>query len=99
MPHKVFIDGRAGTTGLALEERLRSRADITLLSLPDDLRRDPAARAQERLRVPAAEDRLEFFDDVHIPYPLLSVLSINLNTTRLDAAISSTPFAFIMGLS
>ncbi len=43
---KVFIDGKSGTTGLRLAERLALRDDLELLSLPDGLRRDPSARAE-----------------------------------------------------
>lgn len=43
---KVFIDGSAGTTGLRIEERLASRRDISLIRLPDDVRKDPEARRQ-----------------------------------------------------
>ena len=42
--NKVFIDGSAGTTGLRIYERLSSRSDIALLSLPENLRKDIAAR-------------------------------------------------------
>ncbi|MDR1928156.1 MAG: N-acetyl-gamma-glutamyl-phosphate reductase [Oscillospiraceae bacterium] len=41
---QIFIDGRAGTTGLRIEERLRTRADVRLLTLPESRRRDRAAR-------------------------------------------------------
>ncbi|MBQ8526446.1 MAG: N-acetyl-gamma-glutamyl-phosphate reductase [Clostridia bacterium] len=43
---KVFIDGKAGTTGLRIYERLSGRSDITLLTLSEELRKDTAARAQ-----------------------------------------------------
>lgn len=40
----VFIDGSAGTTGLRIAERLAGRHDIQLLRLPEEYRKDPAAR-------------------------------------------------------
>ena len=43
---KVFIDGSAGTTGLRIVERLSQRADLQLLILSDEQRKDPAARAE-----------------------------------------------------
>ena len=40
----VFIDGSAGTTGLRIRERLAARADLRVVVLPDDVRKDPEAR-------------------------------------------------------
>ena len=42
---KVFIDGSAGTTGLRIVDRLSDRSDLELLILPEELRKDPSARA------------------------------------------------------
>lgn len=44
MKKKIFIDGRAGTTGLRIYERLEARDDIELIVLSDDERKDTAAR-------------------------------------------------------
>ena len=41
---KVFIDGSAGTTGLRIFDRLSIREDIELITLPDEIRKDPNAR-------------------------------------------------------
>ena len=41
---KVFIDGSAGTTGLRIADRLSPRQDIELLRLPEELRKNAAAR-------------------------------------------------------
>jgi N-acetyl-gamma-glutamyl-phosphate reductase len=40
----IFIDGSAGTTGLRIRERLAARADLRVVVLPDDVRKDPEAR-------------------------------------------------------
>ena len=42
----VFIDGSAGTTGLRIYDRLSVRDDISLITLPENLRKDDNARAE-----------------------------------------------------
>ena len=41
---KVFIDGSTGTTGLRIWQRLAGRKDLTLVTLPEELRKDLNAR-------------------------------------------------------
>jgi len=41
---KVFVDGSAGTTGLEIVKRLKERRDLSLVTLSDELRKDPSAR-------------------------------------------------------
>ena len=42
----VFIDGREGTTGLRIFERFAARDDLRVIVLPEDKRKDPAARKE-----------------------------------------------------
>lgn len=44
MAYKVFIDGREGTTGLKIVERLKGRTDIELMTIDDDLRKSAIER-------------------------------------------------------
>ncbi len=42
---QIFIDGSSGTTGLRIRERLEGRKDLRLLTIPEEQRKDPAARS------------------------------------------------------
>ena len=46
MAARVFIDGREGTTGLRIFERLSMRNDIEMIVLPDADRKDPQKRKE-----------------------------------------------------
>ncbi|MBR3692244.1 MAG: N-acetyl-gamma-glutamyl-phosphate reductase [Clostridia bacterium] len=43
---KIFIDGKEGTTGLRIYERIGSRPDIELLTLPEEKRKDTESRRE-----------------------------------------------------
>jgi len=45
MATKVFIDGAVGTTGLEIRDRLAERKDLSLMTLDEEHRKDPSARA------------------------------------------------------
>lgn len=44
MKKKVFIDGKEGTTGLQIYERIAGRDDLTLITLSEEMRKDVSAR-------------------------------------------------------
>lgn len=44
MSTKVFIDGGHGTTGIEIADRLAGRAELSLITVPEELRRDAGAR-------------------------------------------------------
>ena len=44
MSASVFIDGEAGTTGLQIYDRLKDRADINLIRLDEQSRKELGAR-------------------------------------------------------
>ena len=43
---KIFIDGSAGTTGLRIHERLGKRSEFEIITLTEEKRKDPEARAE-----------------------------------------------------
>ncbi len=43
---KIFIDGKEGTTGLRIFERLSCRDDIEIMTLSEELRKDTSARKE-----------------------------------------------------
>ena len=54
MTTRVFIDGSAGTTGLRVRERLEKRPDISIVTLPEYLRKNPSARIRTIAQVDVA---------------------------------------------
>ncbi|MET4895864.1 N-acetyl-gamma-glutamyl-phosphate reductase [Sphingomonadaceae bacterium jetA1] len=46
MTKTIFIDGGAGTTGLEITDRLAGRADLNILTLAEDRRKDAGARRE-----------------------------------------------------
>ena len=46
MKPKIYIDGKEGTPGLRIFERIATRPDIEVLTLPEEKRKDPTARKE-----------------------------------------------------
>ena len=46
MTFKIFIDGRHGTTGLKIDERLQGRSGIEILAIPEAQRKDAAVKGE-----------------------------------------------------
>jgi N-acetyl-gamma-glutamyl-phosphate reductase len=44
MPPKIYIDGQAGTTALRIREWLKCRDDLEVVTVPEELRKDPEIR-------------------------------------------------------
>lgn len=51
---KIFIDGKSGTTGLRIYERLGKRSDIEIITLPEEKRHDPDYRREAIFAADAA---------------------------------------------
>ena len=43
-PFNIFIDGSHGTTGLQVRDRLAGRKDVTIIDIPEKLRKEPLER-------------------------------------------------------
>ncbi len=43
---RIYIDGQSGTTGLRIRERLAERDDVTVLTIPEEKRKDTEARRE-----------------------------------------------------
>jgi N-acetyl-gamma-glutamyl-phosphate reductase len=50
MVKRIFVDGEAGTTGLQIRQRLARHGGVALVSLPEQHRKDAAARADAMSR-------------------------------------------------
>ena len=46
MKYKIFIDGKEGTTGLKIFERFEGRADLEIMQIDEDKRKDPVEKAR-----------------------------------------------------
>jgi len=63
MTASVFNDGAVGTTGLEIAERLAGRGEFSLITLPEDRRKDDAARALKDLEA-IVKDGVTKVDDM-----------------------------------
>lgn len=83
MTWKVFIDGRHGTTGLKIDERLAGRAEIDVLAIPEEKRKDPAAKAEV---INAADAVFLCLPDAASRESVALLAPGNTNTRFLDAS-------------
>ncbi len=54
MPKSVFIDGQAGTVGLCIRDRLSEKPGITVVDIPEHLRKNVDARLERLLQADIA---------------------------------------------
>ena len=80
---KVFIDGSAGTTGLRIHDRLSARGDLELLTLPEELRKEPGARLEA----------MQQADVVFLCLPDAAAIEAEALIDRTDAVILDTSTA------
>jgi N-acetyl-gamma-glutamyl-phosphate reductase len=83
MKHKIFIDGREGTTGLKIRDRFAARADIELLAIADADRKDLGSRLA---RIAEAEIAILCLPDEASREIATAVLAAGVRTRLIDAS-------------
>ena len=80
MPAKIYIDGQAGTTALRIREWLAGRNDLQVVTLPEELRKNAAARQQALPEFRRIGLRLNLALDLVTLLSLLLQVRINLRS-------------------
>ncbi|MDR3055397.1 MAG: N-acetyl-gamma-glutamyl-phosphate reductase [Zoogloeaceae bacterium] len=83
MTFKVFIDGRHGTTGLKIDERLSVRPEIEMLAISEAERKNPATKAA---RINAADAVFLCLPDDAAKESVALLAPDNTHTRILDAS-------------
>jgi len=81
--HKVYIDGSVGTTGLQIVERLAGRADIQLLDIAEEYRKDINARLE---KINQADVAILCLPDEASREIVAAVDAAGIDTTIIDAS-------------